>query len=104
MVGFKLARSAALTRGGARDIKGKVLGVPVWQLLGGKVRDKCDVYGWVGASRLARSRISRVSLAQEPAGSIAPRTLTRLAQGGTARRTCSRRRRCGRSRGLRGSR
>ncbi len=37
-----------LTR--CRDIKGKVLGVPVWQLLGGKVRDRCDVYGWVGAS------------------------------------------------------
>ncbi len=26
------------------DIKGKVLGVPVWQLLGGKVRDKVRVY------------------------------------------------------------
>jgi L-alanine-DL-glutamate epimerase-like enolase superfamily enzyme len=30
------------------DIKGKVLGVPVWQLLGGKVRENCPVYGWVG--------------------------------------------------------
>lgn len=29
------------------DIKGKVLGVPVWELLGGKVRERCDVYGWV---------------------------------------------------------
>ena len=28
------------------DIKGKVLGVPVWQLLGGKVREKAPVYGW----------------------------------------------------------
>ena len=28
------------------DIKGKVLGVPVWQLLGGKVRERCNVYGW----------------------------------------------------------
>jgi len=30
------------------DIKGKKLGVPVWQLLGGKVRDRIRVYGWVG--------------------------------------------------------
>lgn len=30
------------------DIKGKKLGVPVWQLLGGKVRDRVRVYGWVG--------------------------------------------------------
>jgi L-alanine-DL-glutamate epimerase-like enolase superfamily enzyme len=30
------------------DIKGKILGVPVWQLLGGKVRENCPVYGWIG--------------------------------------------------------
>ncbi|EIW78456.1 enolase C-terminal domain-like protein [Coniophora puteana RWD-64-598 SS2] len=30
------------------DIKGKKLGVPVWQLLGGKVRDRVKVYAWVG--------------------------------------------------------
>jgi galactonate dehydratase len=30
------------------DIKGKVLGVPVWQLLGGAVRERCEVYGWIG--------------------------------------------------------
>lgn len=29
------------------DILGKHLGVPVWQLLGGKVRDKIRMYGWV---------------------------------------------------------
>ena len=29
------------------DIKGKVLGCPVWQLLGGKVRDKIKLYGHV---------------------------------------------------------
>ncbi|KAK9454602.1 enolase C-terminal domain-like protein [Dipodascopsis uninucleata] len=33
------------------DIKGKTLGVPVWQLLGGKVRDKVAVYGWIGGDR-----------------------------------------------------
>lgn len=26
------------------DIKGKVLGVPIWELLGGKVRDKVEMY------------------------------------------------------------
>ena len=30
------------------DIKGKALGVPVWQLLGGKVRDTIRVYAWIG--------------------------------------------------------
>lgn len=30
------------------DIKGKTLGVPVYELLGGAVRDKMKVYSWVG--------------------------------------------------------
>lgn len=30
------------------DIKGKQLGVPVYELLGGAVRDKMQVYSWVG--------------------------------------------------------
>ena len=29
------------------DIKGKALGVPVYELLGGAVRDKVQIYGWV---------------------------------------------------------
>jgi galactonate dehydratase len=33
------------------DIKGKSLGVPVHELLGGKVRDKMKVYSWVGGDR-----------------------------------------------------
>ncbi|KAJ7690232.1 enolase C-terminal domain-like protein [Mycena rosella] len=35
------------------DIKGKALGVPVWQLLGGKVRNRCKVYSWIGGDRPA---------------------------------------------------
>jgi galactonate dehydratase len=30
------------------DIKGKSLGVPVWQLLGGQVRNKVQAYAWIG--------------------------------------------------------
>src|SRR6185312_2376610 len=30
------------------DIKGKALGVPVFALLGGKVRDKVQAYAWIG--------------------------------------------------------
>ena len=47
------------------DIKGKVLGVPVYQLLGGKAREKVRVYGHVGgntpeeAAEQARERVSR---------------------------------------------
>jgi galactonate dehydratase len=35
------------------DIKGKMLGVPVYQLLGGLVRDKMKTYSWVGGDRPA---------------------------------------------------
>src|SRR5665647_3990059 len=30
------------------DVKGKELGVPVYELLGGSVRDRVRVYGWIG--------------------------------------------------------
>jgi galactonate dehydratase len=33
------------------DLLGKRLGVPVWQLLGGKVRETVDVYAWIGGDR-----------------------------------------------------
>lgn len=33
------------------DLKGKMLGVPVWQLLGGRVRDAVPVYAWIGGDR-----------------------------------------------------
>lgn len=35
------------------DIKGKRLGVPVYELLGGAVRDKMKVYAWIGGDRPA---------------------------------------------------
>ena len=35
------------------DIKGKVLGAPVYDLLGGLVRDKMKMYSWVGGDRPA---------------------------------------------------
>lgn len=33
------------------DIKGKVFGAPVYELLGGKCRDKMKVYSWIGGDR-----------------------------------------------------
>ncbi|MDR3049254.1 MAG: galactonate dehydratase [Elusimicrobiota bacterium] len=33
------------------DIKGQVLGVPIYELLGGSCRDKLKVYSWVGGDR-----------------------------------------------------
>jgi galactonate dehydratase len=33
------------------DLKGRLLGVPVWQLLGGNVRDRVPVYAWIGGDR-----------------------------------------------------
>ncbi len=35
------------------DIKGKALGVPVYSLLGGPVRDKVKVYSWIGGDKPA---------------------------------------------------
>jgi len=35
------------------DIKGKALGVPIYDLLGGPVRDKIKVYSWIGGDRPA---------------------------------------------------
>ncbi len=33
------------------DLKGKSLDLPVWQMLGGKVRDKIRAYAWIGGDR-----------------------------------------------------
>ncbi|GAB7345018.1 hypothetical protein MBLNU457_3438t1 [Dothideomycetes sp. NU457] len=33
------------------DMKARKLQVPIWQLLGGKVRDKVSVYAWIGGDR-----------------------------------------------------
>src|SRR5690242_5755835 len=35
------------------DIKGKALGVPIYELLGGPVRDRMKVYSWIGGDRPA---------------------------------------------------
>src|SRR5690242_20825869 len=33
------------------DLKGRVLGLPAWQMLGGKVRDTVRSYAWIGGDR-----------------------------------------------------
>ncbi len=48
------------------DLKGKAMGKPVWDLLGGKVRDRVQAYGWVGGDR---------------PGDVAAAARTRLEQG-----------------------
>ena len=35
------------------DLKARKLGEPIWQLLGGKVRDRVAVYAWIGGDRPA---------------------------------------------------
>ena len=35
------------------DLKARKLNVPIWQLLGGKVREKVAVYAWIGGDRPA---------------------------------------------------
>ena len=35
------------------DIKGKALGVPIYDLLGGAVRDRIRIYSWIGGDRPA---------------------------------------------------
>jgi galactonate dehydratase len=33
------------------DLKGRVVGLPAWQMLGGKVRNKVRSYAWIGGDR-----------------------------------------------------
>ncbi len=33
------------------DIKGKYYNVPIWELIGGRVRDKMRIYSWIGGDR-----------------------------------------------------
>ena len=33
------------------DLKGRMLGVPAWELLGGKVRERIRAYAWIGGDR-----------------------------------------------------
>src|SRR5258708_30917018 len=33
------------------DLKGRALGLPAWQMLGGKVRDRARSYAWIGGDR-----------------------------------------------------
>ena len=51
------------------DLKGKRLGVPVWQLLGGQLRERVPVYAWIGGDR---------------PGEVEQAGRSRLAQGFTA--------------------
>ncbi|KAB5540249.1 enolase C-terminal domain-like protein [Coniochaeta sp. 2T2.1] len=51
------------------DLKARKLGVPIYQLLGGKLRDKIKVYAWIGGDR---------------PGDVETQALTRKAQGFTA--------------------
>ena len=41
------------------DIKGKALGVPVWNLLGGKMRDKVRIYAHAHSTEQARNLVDR---------------------------------------------
>ena len=33
------------------DIKGRALGIPIWEMLGGRVRDHVNCYAWIGGDR-----------------------------------------------------
>jgi galactonate dehydratase len=48
------------------DIKGKSLGVPVYELLGGAVRDKVKVYAWIGGDDPAE--VANEALVRKAAG------------------------------------
>ncbi|KAJ5183984.1 hypothetical protein N7492_001600 [Penicillium capsulatum] len=46
------------------DLKGRRLGVPVYQLLGGKVRNKAQVYAWIGGDRPSDVEAAAARIAQ----------------------------------------
>lgn len=57
------------------DIKGKALGVPVHELLGGKLRERIRVYSWIGGDRPADTA--------EAAKAVAARGFTAVKMNGT---------------------
>ena len=57
------------------DIKGKAFGVPVHQLLGGRLRDRIRVYSWIGGDRPADTA--------EAARAVAARGFTAVKMNGT---------------------
>lgn len=48
------------------DIKGKFFDAPVWQLMGGRCRDRIKVYSWIGGDR--PSDVARAALEKKNAG------------------------------------
>ena len=48
------------------DVKGRALGVPAWELLGGRARDRVRVYGWIGGDRPAE--VAEAAVAAREAG------------------------------------
>jgi galactonate dehydratase len=48
------------------DIKGKIHGMPVYQLMGGLVRDRIEVYSWIGGDR--PSDVGRAAAEKRAAG------------------------------------
>jgi galactonate dehydratase len=59
------------------DIKGKALGVPVWQLLGGKCRDRIRVYGHAGSTRQAEELVGQGYTAIKTGGVVNPLGIVR---------------------------
>ena len=54
------------------DIKGKVLGTPVWNLLGGKLRDRIRIYSHAGTPAVAESLLARGITAVKVGGVARP--------------------------------
>ena len=48
------------------DLKGKALGIPAWQMLGGQVRDRIRAYAWIGGDR--PDEIAEAALARRDQG------------------------------------
>ena len=75
------------------DLKGKALGVPVWRLLGGKVRDRVEVYAWIGGDRphevgeAARARKEQGFRAVKMNGTVTPMITSKHPRASSSART-----------------
>ena len=62
------------------DLKGRALGLPAWEMLGGRVRDKVRAYAWIGGDRFSAELFSNALGRRRLVGRLAGHHRNQFAQ------------------------